>query len=179
MRHSERLLIAHFYNPPHFVPLVEVVPGSATKREHLDSVFALMKTLELEVVLLERACPGFVGNRLQFALLREALHIVQSGITSADMVDSVIRSVFGRRFPMIGQMEVADMGGLDTFLDISYHLMPQLCKDESVLALLEEKIAKGETGLRSGKGFYVWDDARKTHIAERREHQLRTVLKPS
>ncbi|MCD8350291.1 MAG: 3-hydroxyacyl-CoA dehydrogenase family protein [Planctomycetaceae bacterium] len=179
MSHPERLLIAHFYNPPHFVPLVEVVPGSKTERRHLTRVFDLIKGLDLEAVLLERACPGFVGNRLQFALLREALHIVQAGITSADMVDLVIRSVFGRRFPMIGQLEVADMGGLDTFMDISRHLWPQLCKDESPLELLEEKVAGGHTGIRSGEGFYVWDDARRARVAERREHLMHTALKPS
>ncbi len=178
MRHPERLLIAHFWNPPHFVPLVEIVPGKATKREHLAAVQALMLGMDLQAVLLERAIPGFIGNRIQFAIVREALHIVQSGVADAETVDLVIKSTFGRRYPMIGQLEVADMGGLDTFLDISRHLMPQLCKDESVLKVLEDKVAKGETGLRAGNGFYRWDDARKKRLLERRAHQLRHALEP-
>ncbi|SEQ60045.1 3-hydroxybutyryl-CoA dehydrogenase [Azotobacter beijerinckii] len=178
MHHPERLLIAHFWNPPHLIPLVEIVPGSATRAEHLESVRALLAGMELEAVVLDKAIPGFVGNRLQFAILREALHIVQSGAASAETVDRVMRASLGRRYAMVGPLEAADMGGLDTFLDISRHLMPTLAKDESVLAMLEETVGGGRTGLRSGEGFYRWDDVRRERILQRRAHQLRHALKP-
>ncbi|SFB04049.1 3-hydroxyacyl-CoA dehydrogenase family protein [Azotobacter beijerinckii] len=178
MRHPERLLIAHFWNPPHLIPLVEIVPGSATRAGHLEGVRALLAGMELEAVVLDKAIPGFVGNRLQFAILREALHIVQSGAASAETVDRVMRASLGRRYAMVGPLEAADMGGLDTFLDISRHLMPTLAKDESVLAMLEETVGRGRTGLRSGEGFYRWDDVRRERILQRRAHQLRHALKP-
>jgi len=178
MRHPERLLIAHFWNPPHLIPLVEIVPGSATRAGHLEGVRALLAGMELEAVVLDKAIPGFVGNRLQFAILREALHIVQSGAASAETVDRVMRASLGRRYAMVGPLEAADMGGLDTFLDISRHLMPTLAKDESVLAMLEETVGEGRTGLRSGEGFYRWDDVRRERILQRRAHQLRHALKP-
>ncbi|MDV7211665.1 3-hydroxyacyl-CoA dehydrogenase family protein [Azotobacter beijerinckii] len=178
MRHPERLLIAHFWNPPHLIPLVEIVPGSATRAGHLEDVRALLAGMELEAVVLDKAIPGFVGNRLQFAILREALHIVQSGAASAETVDRVMRASLGRRYAMVGPLEAADMGGLDTFLDISRHLMPTLAKDESVLAMLEETVGEGRTGLRSGEGFYRWDDVRRERILQRRAHQLRHALKP-
>jgi len=178
MRHPERLLIAHFWNPPHLIPLVEIVPGSATRADCLERVATLLAGMELEAVLLDRAIPGFVGNRLQFAVLREALHIVQSGAASAETVDRVMRASLGRRYAMVGPLEAADMGGLDTFLDISRHLMPTLANDQSVLALLEETIGDGGTGLRSGAGFYRWDDERRARILQRRAHQLRHALEP-
>lgn len=178
MRHPERLLIAHFWNPPHLIPLVEIVPGSATRAGYLAHVEALLAGMELEAVVLDKAIPGFVGNRLQFAVLREALHIVQSGAASAETVDRVMRASLGRRYAMVGPLEAADMGGLDTFLDISRHLMPTLAKDETVLALLEETVGRGRTGLRGGEGFYRWDDARRERVLQRRAHQLRHALKP-
>lgn len=92
MIHPQRLLIAHFWHPPHFIPLVEVVPGSATRPDFPALVSDFFATAALEAVVLQRAAPGFVGNRLQFALLREALHIVHSGIASPEVVDRVMRA---------------------------------------------------------------------------------------
>ncbi|WP_446910331.1 3-hydroxyacyl-CoA dehydrogenase family protein, partial [Klebsiella pneumoniae] len=97
MRHPERLLIAHFWHPPHLIPLVEVVPGSATLPHLARQVSDFCAACALEAVVLNRAAPGFVGNRLQFALLREALHIVHSGIASPEVVDQVMRASLGRR----------------------------------------------------------------------------------
>lgn len=152
MRLPERLLIAHFWHPPHLIPLVEVVPGSAT--------------------------PGFVGNRLQFALLREALHIVHSGIASPEVVDQVMRASLGRRYAMVGPLEAADMTGLATVQDICQHLLPELASGTEMMSLVAEKVARGDTGARSGQGFYRWDEARHQRIQSRREHQLRFALKP-
>lgn len=178
LRHPERLLIAHFWNPPHLIPLVEIVPGSATEPRHLATVERLLTALDLEAVVLDRAAPGFVGNRLQFALLREALHIVQSGIASPQVVDQVMRASLGRRYAMVGPLEAADMTGLDTVADIARHLLPTLAAGDGMMTLVQEKVEQGQTGLRSGDGFYRWDDARRTRIAQRRTHQLRFALKP-
>ncbi|MDA8480245.1 3-hydroxyacyl-CoA dehydrogenase family protein [Citrobacter sp. Awk 4] len=178
LKHPERLLIAHFWHPPHFIPLVEIVPGSATRPELTGWLQHLLLDMQLEAVVLDRAAPGFVGNRLQFALLREALHIVQSGIASAEVVDQVMRASLGRRYAMVGPLEAADMTGLATVQDICRHLLPELASGSDMLSLVTEKVERGETGLRSGQGFYRWDDARKEYIQQRREHQLRFALKP-
>ncbi|WP_126535502.1 3-hydroxyacyl-CoA dehydrogenase family protein [Aerosticca soli] len=178
MRHPERLLIAHFWNPPHVIPLVELVPGSATDRALLEQVRGWLDGMQLEAVVLEKAVPGFIGNRLQFALLREALAIVQSGIADAATVDRVVRASLGRRYGMVGPLEGADMGGLDTFADIARHLLPRLAQGTDGLDLLERKVREGKTGVRSGEGFYRWDDARRERIAQRRLHLLRHGLKP-
>ncbi|HGM7042190.1 TPA: 3-hydroxyacyl-CoA dehydrogenase family protein [Serratia marcescens] len=178
MTHPQRLLIAHFWHPPHLIPLVEIVPGSATEPRHLAAVQALLGEMDLEAVLLERAAPGFVGNRLQFAVLREALHIVHSGIASAEVVDQVMRASLGRRYAMVGPLEAADMTGLATVADIARHLFPELATGDEMMALVEQRLQRGDSGQRSGRGFYLWDEARRERIHRRRAHQLRFALKP-
>ncbi len=178
MTHPQRLLIAHFWHPPHLIPLVEIVPGRATDPRQLAAVQALLGGMALEAVLLERAAPGFVGNRLQFAVLREALHIVHSGIASAEVVDQVMRASLGRRYAMVGPLEAADMTGLPTVADIARHLFPELATGDEMMALVEQRLQRGDTGQRSGRGFYLWDDARRERIQRRRAHQLRFALKP-
>ncbi|MBY5091118.1 3-hydroxyacyl-CoA dehydrogenase family protein [Citrobacter freundii] len=178
LTHPERLLIAHFWHPPHFIPLVEIVPGTATKPEYLHELQQQLIAMQLEAVVLDRAALGFVGNRLQFALLREALHIVKSGIASAEVVDQVMRASLGRRYAMVGPLEAADMTGLSTVQDICRHLLPELATGSDMMTLVADKVANGNTGVRSGQGFYHWDDSRKEYIQQRREHQLRFALKP-
>jgi 3-hydroxybutyryl-CoA dehydrogenase len=160
----QRFVIAHFWNPPHMIPLVEVVPGSATAPEVTARTDALMREMGMEPVVLAKSIPGFVGNRLQFAVLREALNIVRSGAASPEVVDRVMKASLGRRWSIVGPLESADMGGLDTFVDISSHLMPELAKDEDVIDLLREQVDAGRVGVRSGAGFYEWDEARLAHV---------------
>ncbi|WP_395064697.1 3-hydroxyacyl-CoA dehydrogenase family protein [Paraburkholderia silvatlantica] len=158
----ERFVIAHFWNPPHMIPLVEVVPGRATTPDVTARTETLMRAIGMEPVVLAKAIPGFVGNRLQFAVLREALNIVRSGAASPEVVDRVMKASLGRRWGIVGPFESADMGGLDTFVDISSHLMPELAKDEDVIDLLRAQVQAGRVGVRSGAGFYDWDEA---HVA--------------
>jgi 3-hydroxybutyryl-CoA dehydrogenase len=160
----QRFVIAHFWNPPHMIPLVEVVPGSATTPDVTARTETLMREIGMEPVVLAKAIPGFVGNRLQFAVLREALNIVRSGAASPEVVDRVMKASLGRRWSIVGPLESADMGGLDTFVDIASHLMPELAKDEGVIDLLREQVDAGRVGVRSGAGFYEWDDARLAHV---------------
>ncbi|WP_244106138.1 3-hydroxyacyl-CoA dehydrogenase family protein [Paraburkholderia phenazinium] len=172
LRAKDRFLIAHFWNPPHMIPLVEVVPGTATDPRVIEQTVALMSAIGMEPVVLAKAIPGFVGNRLQFAVLREALNIVRSGAATPEVVDHVMKASLGRRWGIIGPLEGADLGGLDTFLDISTHLMPELAKDEGVLDLLREQVEAGRVGVRSGAGFYDWDEA---HLAQVREGRKRVI----
>ena len=173
MLHPERFLITHFWNAPHTIPLVEIVPGSATAKDLPQRVAALLSSIHATPVVLEKAIPGFIGNRLQFAVLREALAIVQSGAASAEVVDTVMKASLGRRYGLMGPFEVADLGGLDTMLSIAEHLMPELANDQSGLELLRAQVAAGRTGLRSGAGFYEWTEARQSHIKDVRARQLR------
>ncbi|WP_267478954.1 3-hydroxyacyl-CoA dehydrogenase family protein [Paraburkholderia saeva] len=172
IRAKERFVIAHFWNPPHMIPLVEVVPGSETTPDVLARTVALMSAIGMEPVELQKAIPGFVGNRLQFAVLREALNIVRSGAATPDEVDRVMKASLGRRWGIVGPFEGADMGGLDTFVDIASHLMPELAKDEDVIDLLRAQVNAGRVGVRSGTGFYDWDEA---HVARVKEGRKRLI----
>lgn len=172
-----RFLVTHFWNPPHVVPLVELVPGSDTNLETVEQVRKIIVDIGGEPVVLTKAIPGFVGNRLQFAVLREALHIVQSGAASPEVVDTVMKMSLGQRYSVIGPLEGADMGGLNTFLDIATHLIPELGTGQQMLDILRDHVGRGETGERSGQGFYRWNAERKRLISAKRIHQLRTRFK--
>ena len=172
LRAKQRFVIAHFWNPPHMIPLVEVVPGSATAPEVVQQTAELMSAIGMEPVVLAKAIPGFVGNRLQFAVLREALHIVRSGAATPEVVDRVMKASLGRRWGIVGPFESADMGGLDTFVDIASHLMPQLAKDEDVIDLLRAQVDAGRVGVRSGAGFHDWDAARLARVREGRKRVI-------
>ena len=160
MHRKARFLIAHFWNPPHLIPLVEVVPGTATDPATVAQVVACLSDIDAKPVVLTTAIPGFIGNRLQFAVLREALNIVRSGAATPDVVDMVMKESLGRRYRFVGPLEGADLGGLGTFLSIATHLMPELAKDETVLDLLRSHTERGDLGASTGQGFYRWDERR-------------------
>jgi 3-hydroxybutyryl-CoA dehydrogenase len=131
-----------------------------------------LRECRTEPVLVEKEIPGFIGNRLQYAILREALAIVRSGAATPEAVDIVMKASLGRRYATVGPLETADLGGLDTFLTIASHLMPELAKDEDVLELMRTRVAAGHTGLRSGQGFYPWPPERAQAVIRRRNADL-------
>jgi 3-hydroxybutyryl-CoA dehydrogenase len=153
---KDKFVVAHFWNPPHLVPLVEVVPGKHTAQSTVDLTWALMEKIGKKPVALKREALGFIGNRLQLALLREALYIVQEGIATAEAVDATVRYSLGRRYGVTGPLESADLGGLDIFQNISGYLYKDLCNDPVSSPLLAETVARGDLGAKTGKGFYDW-----------------------
>jgi 3-hydroxybutyryl-CoA dehydrogenase len=171
-RHPERFLVTHFWNPPHAIPLVEVVPNPATKPEVIQSVLQFLRSIDTDPVLVAKEIPGFIGNRLQYAVLREALAIVRSGAATAEAVDTAVKASLGPRYSVVGPIETADLGGLDTFFTIASYLMPLLAKDEDVLQLMKEKVAAGKTGPRSGEGFYPWPEERAAAVIAQRNRVL-------
>jgi 3-hydroxybutyryl-CoA dehydrogenase len=171
-RHPERFLVIHFWNPPHAIPLVEVVPHPATEPEVTERVLQFLRSVKCDPVLVAKEIPGFIGNRLQYAILREALAIVRSGAATPEAVDTAMKASLGPRYSVVGPIETADLGGLDTFFTIASYLMPLLAKDEDVLQLMKEKVAAGKTGLRSGEGFYPWPAERAAAVVARRNQAL-------
>jgi 3-hydroxybutyryl-CoA dehydrogenase len=167
-----RFLVAHFWNPPHLIPLVEVVPGTNTAPDAVERSVRLLAGVKAEPVVLQAAIPGFIGNRLQFAVLREALHIVRSGAATPETVDTVMKACLGRRYSIMGPFESADLGGLRTLMGIGANLMPELAKDEEVLDLMRAHVDKGELGAGTGQGFFTWDEARIEDLKARRLRQL-------
>jgi 3-hydroxybutyryl-CoA dehydrogenase len=170
--HPERFLVVHFWNPPHAIPLVEVVPNPATKADVADLVLKFLRSINSDPVLVAKEIPGFIGNRLQYAVLREALAIVRSGAATPEAVDTAMKASLGPRYSVVGPIESADLGGLDTFFTIASYLMPLLAKDEDVLQLMKEKVAAGKTGPRSGEGFYPWPEERVAAVIAHRNRAL-------
>ncbi|MBL9218787.1 MAG: 3-hydroxyacyl-CoA dehydrogenase family protein [Opitutaceae bacterium] len=164
----ERFLITHFWNPPHAIPLVEVVPGTRTAPATVERTVAVLRAIGAEPVVLRKAVPGFIGNRLQFAVLREALHLIHTGVADAETIDTVMKASLGRRYAIAGPLESADLGGLETILKVGTHLLPAITADGSGLEVLRAHIARGETGAASGKGFYPWTDERRAAMRQKR-----------
>ena len=157
VRRRERVVGTHFWNPPYLIPLVEVIGGRHTSAEVVDYTFDLLKTAGKHPVKVKKDVPGFVGNRLQHALWREAVSIVDQGIADAATVDEVIKNSFGIKLPVLAPLETADMVGLDLTLQIHEHILRRIDRSMSPAALLRRKVERGELGLKTGRGFYEWD----------------------
>lgn len=172
--HAERFLITHFWNPPHAIPLVEVVPGTRTAPAAVEQTVALLRSIGAEPVVLRKAVPGFIGNRLQFAVMREALHLVQAGVADPETIDAVMKASLGRRYGIVGPFEAADLGGLETFLRVAKNLLPEMVSDGRELEVLQARVDRGEKGAASGQGFYRWTDERREAVRQKRiAHQLK------
>jgi len=169
---KDKFVVAHFWNPPHLLPLVEVVPGKHTSQQTVDTTWQLMEKIGKKPVALKREALGFIGNRLQFALLREALHIVESGIASQEAVDTTVKYSLGRRLSTTGPLESADLGGLDVFHNISNYLMADLCNTAGASPLLKAAVAKGTLGAKTGTGLYEWTPEELSAIKKTREEIL-------
>lgn len=155
----ERFGGMHWINPPHIIPLVEVISGEKTSPETAEVISQLALQCRKKPVKVKDA-PGFVLNRLQFAIMREALHIVREGITTVDGVDDVMKYGLGLRYAVFGPFEVADLGGLDIFRNIASYLFADLSREEQVFGLLKDHFEAGELGVKSGQGFYDYSDGR-------------------
>lgn len=154
--HPERVVIAHFWNPPQLIPLVEVVPGEKTSKETVDITSEWIDFIGKKSVKMEKECLGFIGNRLQLALLREAMYIVEQGWAKPEEVDKAMEYGHGRRLSVTGPLCSADLGGLDIFNNISSYLFKDLCNYTEPSALLNEKVKESKLGTKSGEGFYKW-----------------------
>ncbi len=161
---KNRVVGTHFWNPPYLIPLVEVVKAEETSDAVIEEVMQLLKTVGKHPIKVAKDVPGFVANRLQHALWREAISIVEHGIADAKTVDEAIKMSFGLRLPVLAPMENADMIGTDLTLDIHSYILKFLENSPEPSSLLKEKVEKGNIGFKSGEGFMQWsqEDIRKS-----------------
>ena len=157
---AHRVVGTHYWNPPYLMPLVEVIAGERTSSETVATVGELLQRIGKIPIIVRKEIPGFVWNRLQFALLRECFHLVEQGVVSVEDIDLVVKKGLGRRLSLIGPFETADIGGLDTFLSVGEYLLPELSCQKQPSQLFTDKIRRGELGTKSGKGFYSWSQDR-------------------
>ena len=172
LERKENFVVAHFWNPPHLVPLVEVVPGKYTSQNTVDVTWQLMEKIGKKPVALKKEALGFIGNRLQLALLREALYIVEEGIATQEAVDTAVKYSLGRRLSTTGPIETADLGGLDIFYNIAAYLNEDLCDSKQPSVLLQQAMDKGTLGAKTGSGLYDWTPESLAKIKKTRENIL-------
>jgi 3-hydroxybutyryl-CoA dehydrogenase len=151
-----RALGTHWWNPPYLVPLVEVIGTQWTSQDAIDRTIALHRAAGKMPVHVKKDVPGFVGNRLQHALWREAIALVEHGICDAETVDTVIKASFGRRLAVLGPLENADLVGTDLTLAIHQTVLPAIEARPGASPLLEKLVADGKLGFKSGEGFRKW-----------------------
>jgi 3-hydroxybutyryl-CoA dehydrogenase len=168
-RHPERVGGQHWANPAEIVPLVEVIRGERTSDETMDIIYRVTDRLGKVPVMVQKDVPGFASNRLQFAVLREALHLVAEGIVSAEDVDRTLKNGVGFRYPWLGPLETADLGGLDTFHSVAQYLLPALSAMQTTPQFFDRLIEAGKLGIKTGQGFYDYTGADRDEILRKRD----------
>ena len=153
-RRSHLVAGMHFWNPPHIIPLVEVIRGDETNDDTAQFLTEVARRLGKRPIIVRRDVPGFVGNRLQFAVMREAFHLLSEGIASAEDIDTAMTAGPGLRYGFLGPLKTADLGGLDIFLAISEYLFSELNSEKNPSAILSELVGKGKLGAKTGEGIY-------------------------
>jgi 3-hydroxybutyryl-CoA dehydrogenase len=175
VKHKHRALGTHWWNPPFLVPLVEVIQTEDTSIEAIAQTMTLMQQIGKVAVRVKKDVPGFVGNRMQSALWREAISLVENGVCDAETVDLVVKNSFGRRLSVLGPLENADLVGTDLTLDIHRQVLSDLEGSKNPSPYLEALVRDGNLGFKSNQGFKPWTEEKKNALrATLREH-LKTL----
>jgi 3-hydroxybutyryl-CoA dehydrogenase len=165
------LVGAHFWNPPHLIPVVEVVAGQQTPAHQADRACALLQRAgKLPVRCAD--VPGFVGNRLMHAMWREALSLVDAGVCTAEDIDRVVKWTFALRLPALGPMENMDLVGLSLVESVERYLLPHLATNPTPAEALTSRLASGTTGMKAGAGFYDWSQRDAAAVVALRDRQI-------
>jgi len=172
LKHRERVVGTHFWNPPHLVPLVEVIQTEKTSDAVIARTMDLLRGAGLKPVHVRKDIPGFIGNRLQHALKREAIALVADGVCDAETIDDVVKSGFGARMAVLGPMEQSDLVGLNLTLDIHEALIEHLDRTAGPHPYLRDKVARGKLGMKTGEGFRRWTPQQADEVRERLRHFL-------
>ena len=167
VKSKHRVLGTHWWNPPYLVPLVEVIQTDGTAPETISTMMTLLNSLGKVPVHVKKDVPGFVGNRMQHALWREAIALIDEGVCDAETVDLVVKSSFGRRLAVLGPIENADQIGIDLTLSIQEYLLPHLNRATEPTRTLREMLANGKLGFKTNQGFKSWTEDEKTQLRAR------------
>ena len=172
VRHRGRVIAAHFWYPPQLVPLVEVCAGPETDPDVAPWLCDVLRAAGKEPVIVDKEIPGFLGNRLQYAILREAWALWSEGAASAEAIDTVVKASIGRRLAITGPIESADVGGLDTLHAFGAYLIPHLRNDPQPARAVTDLVEAGHRGLPSGRGVYDWTRRDGARLLAEREAEL-------
>ena len=176
-RFPNRVVTTHFWNPPHLVPLVEVVVGDRSDLSIAQMVVDFLDGCGKTAVLVRKDRPGQLGNRIQQAMVRECMNIVQEGIATAEDVDRAVKAGFGLRTPVYGVFEHADLVGLDLVKSVQDYVLPDLSTAQSSVEIHAEKVKNGDIGAKSGKGMLEWPEGKEAEVKTYRDAFLLDFLK--
>ena len=176
LERRERAIGTHWWNPPFLVPLVEIIATQWTDLATLSQTMALHRAIGKTPVHVKKDVPGFVGNRLQHALWREAISLVERGICDAETVDTVVKSSFGLRLAVLGPLENVDLVGADLTLAIHQSVLADIESRPGPSPLLETMVSNGQLGMKSGAGFYAWTAEKQAQLRSTVMQHLRRSL---
>lgn len=174
---KHRFLGMHWFNPSHLIPLIEIIRNDETDDESVETVRSLALSIGKKPVTCKKDVPGFIANRIQFAVLRECMDIVEKDVATIEDVDAVMKYGLGFRYAAFGPFEVADFGGLDTFHHIASYLNEDLCDTKQVQKLIDEHYQKQEYGVKSKKGFYDYSNGKDEEALKRRDEMFMLLAK--
>jgi 3-hydroxybutyryl-CoA dehydrogenase len=171
-KRKERILGTHWFHPPQITPCIEIVPSKKTAREVIADTIAFLESLGKAPTIC-RSAPGFVANRIQYAMVSEALAIVGEGLATPEQIDRIVKTSFGFRLSAFGPLEVCDQAGLDVYATIFKYFHKELKRDVfKPPKILEELVEQGKYGLKNGNGFYTYNPASVTRIRQERDKKL-------
>ncbi|MZQ98990.1 MAG: hypothetical protein GT601_15085 [Acidaminobacter sp.] len=167
LQDKEKLLVAHPWNPPHLVPCVELVKSQYTSDEAASYLYEILESVGRKVVMMKKGAPGFIGNRLQHALYREAVHMVEQGIATPEDIDKTLKYSFVPRYTSIGIFEHFDYAGLDMIVSIDDYLFPDLSNADRTQDYIRSRYEAGNLGQKTGLGVYDWSNVDMEDFRER------------
>ncbi|MFV0516646.1 MAG: 3-hydroxyacyl-CoA dehydrogenase family protein [Aminipila sp.] len=173
----ERFAGMHWFNPAHLIPLIEVIKGDKSSDQTVDYIYDLSLAIGKEPIRVSKDVPGFIGNRIQLAILRESLYLVENGVGTFEDIDRCMKYALGFRYACLGPFEVCDMGGLDTFYHIASYLNQDLSDAKEPQKILKDLYEAGEYGVKTKKGFYDYSDGKDEDAIRKRDELYIKVSK--
>lgn len=176
VKRKERLVITHWFNPPYIIPVVEVVPGETTSTEVTNRTMELLRKIGKNPIKVLKEIPGFLINRIQTAMLREILSLLEMGVATPEDIDGGVKGSFGIRLAVLGPLQTMDMGGLDLMYKGLKYLYPLLDRSVDIPRLLGEKVARNELGLKTGRGFFQYGEKEASALSRHSKERDKRLL---
>ncbi len=167
-KHPNRVIGMHWSNPPHVIPVIEVIRGEQTDQATVDTTFAVVRRIGMIPAAVDRDVAGFVENRILYAIMREALHLLDEGVASAEAIDTVVKWGIGYKLAVIGPLELLDMAGLDIYTSVANYLNPDLSNRADVSPTVTSKVAEGKLGIKTQGGLFDYTPEQIQQLAQKR-----------